>query len=112
MEVETDHAGYTGQPPALAKVSVVSFWLLMPVAIAGALTQAARRMPLFLWMIPPSLLLSVMLLAAFTRYRVPADAVFVMLAALALVAPWRWATGPRGWRPSGLGDSGVLSSRR
>jgi hypothetical protein len=65
---------------------VYGFWLLGALALAGALTPAARRAPRWLWACPALILLSTLLFEGLTRYRAPADPFFVLLAALALVA--------------------------
>jgi 4-amino-4-deoxy-L-arabinose transferase-like glycosyltransferase len=73
-------------PVRLAQYSVYGFWLLGALALAGALTPAARRAPRWLWACPALILLSTLLFEGLTRYRAPADPFFVLLAALALVA--------------------------
>jgi 4-amino-4-deoxy-L-arabinose transferase-like glycosyltransferase len=69
---------------------VYCFWLFALVAIAGALTPAARRAPWFLWAFPALMYLSVVFFVIETpRYRTPIDPFIVMLAALAVVAATR-----------------------
>jgi hypothetical protein len=69
---------------------VVCFWLFALLAIAGAITPAARRTPWFVWAFPALMYLSVVFLVMETpRYRTPIDPFIVMLAALALVAAGR-----------------------
>ena len=61
------------------------FWIFALLAIAGATTKRARRTPLFVWLIPLLLYLSVVFLVVETpRYRTGIDPFIVMLAALAL----------------------------
>ncbi len=75
-----------GYPLRLARDSVYAFWVLLALAIAGALTGAARRAPLALWGCPAVILLSTVFLEGLTRYRAPADPFFLLLAALAVVS--------------------------
>ncbi len=75
-----------GYPLRLAQYSVYAFWLLLGLAVAGALTRGARRVPAALWGVPAIILLSTLFLEGLTRYRSPADPFFVLLAALALVS--------------------------
>ena len=71
--------------PRWANAGVICFWIFALLALAGAVTRAARRTPLFVWMIPALLYLSVVFLVVETpRYRTGIDPFIVMLAALAL----------------------------
>ena len=71
--------------PRWANAGVICFWIFALLALAGAITRAARRTPLFVWMIPALLYLSVVFLVVETpRYRTGIDPFIVMLAALAL----------------------------
>lgn len=86
-----------GYPVRLAQYSVYAFWVLLALAIAGALTPAARRAPWALWACPAVIMLSAVLLEGLTRYRLPADPFFVLLAALTLVTAARrlpWGSRP------------------
>ena len=68
-----------------ATAGVICFWVFTLLALAGAFTRAARRTPLFVWLIPLLLYLSVVFLVVETpRYRTGIDPFVVMLAALAL----------------------------
>jgi len=68
-----------------ANAGVICFWVFALLALAGAFTKLARRTPLFVWMIPVLLYLSVVFLVVETpRYRTGIDPFIVMLAALAL----------------------------
>jgi 4-amino-4-deoxy-L-arabinose transferase-like glycosyltransferase len=72
-----------------ATAGVVVFWLFALLAIGGALTRRARRIPLHVAAVPVLLWLSVVFLAFETpRYRTGIDPFVVLLAALALVAGW------------------------
>lgn len=79
VETERSSALFSGQPQALAELSVYAFWLLALVTIAACFSGAARRMPLFIWIMPPLFLLSVMFVVAMTRYRTPMDPIFLMI---------------------------------
>jgi MYXO-CTERM domain-containing protein len=73
--------------PGWADAGVVMFWVFALLAIAGALTRRARRIPLPVAAIPVLLWLSVVFLVFETpRYRTGIDPFVVLLAALALVA--------------------------
>ncbi len=85
-------ARYESFPRGLTEASVYSFWALALLAIGGAFTRAARGRPRSFWWCPVALLLSTVLLFGTTRYRVPADPFFVMLAAVGLVAAYRRLT--------------------
>jgi len=71
--------------PRWANAGVFCFWIFALLALAGATTRAARRAPLWLWLVPALLYLSVVFLVVETpRYRTGIDPFIVMLAALAL----------------------------
>jgi 4-amino-4-deoxy-L-arabinose transferase-like glycosyltransferase len=74
-----------GYPLRLAQYSVYAFWVVLALALAGALTRAARRAPAAFWWCPALILLSTVFFEGLTRYRSPADPFFLMLAALALI---------------------------
>jgi hypothetical protein len=78
-------ATYEAYPPEFAVISMYAFWALALVAVAGAFTRAARQAPWAFWCCPLLLVLSTVFVIGATRYRVPADPFFVMLAALALL---------------------------
>lgn len=82
-------AFFTGQPQNLAQLSVYSYWLLAVFAVAGCFTAAARRIPLFIWLIPPLIMLSVMFVVATSRYRAPIEPIIVLLASCAIAALWQ-----------------------
>ncbi len=72
--------------PRWADAGVICFWVFALLALAGAFTRQARRTPLFVWLIPVLLYLSVVFLVVETpRYRTGIDPFIVMLAALALL---------------------------
>jgi 4-amino-4-deoxy-L-arabinose transferase-like glycosyltransferase len=76
------------QHVGLAVASIYAFIPVALLAVAGAFTAAARRAPLFLWLIPVLTLASVMFIAGSGRYRLPADPFLILLASLALTAGW------------------------
>ncbi len=88
VALERESAGVLGQPRDLAEVSVYSFWLLALLAVAGAFTGLARRMPAFVWAIAPILLVSVIFVGGNARYRAPIEPVLILLAAAALDSAW------------------------
>jgi 4-amino-4-deoxy-L-arabinose transferase-like glycosyltransferase len=78
-------AGTISVPPDWALAGVICFWAFALLAVAGAFTKLARRTPMFVWLIPILLYLSVVFLVVETpRYRTGIDPFIVMLAALAL----------------------------
>jgi 4-amino-4-deoxy-L-arabinose transferase-like glycosyltransferase len=89
IATEESEAHFAGQPQGLADLSVYAFWLLVPIAIAGCFAPAARRIPPFIWLLPPLILISVMFVVATSRYRAPLEPIFVLLASCALAWLWR-----------------------
>jgi 4-amino-4-deoxy-L-arabinose transferase-like glycosyltransferase len=78
--------------PRWADAGVITFWLFAALAIAGALTARARRMPLYVAAVPALLYLGVVFFVFETpRYRTGIDPFIVMLASIALVAAWEAA---------------------
>lgn len=72
-------------PRATAEVGVISFWLLCLLALAGAFTQAARRAPRWLWLVPLLYALSIVFVNVETpRFRLPIDPFLILLAACAV----------------------------
>ncbi len=88
VRVERDFARGEGYQIWLAELSVYAFWLVLALAIAGALTRAVRAAPAALWGVPLVIYLSTVLLLGLTRYRSPADPFLIMPAALALTGGW------------------------
>jgi len=79
--------GTIGIEPRWADVSVACFWAFALLALAGAFTRRARQAPLFVWLVPVLMYLSVVFLVVETpRYRTGIDPFIVMLAALALLS--------------------------
>jgi 4-amino-4-deoxy-L-arabinose transferase-like glycosyltransferase len=79
-------------PGGTAKIGVVSFWLLCLLALAGAFTRAARGAPIWLWVVPVLLWLSVAFVNAETpRFREPVDPFLILLGACALASVARAA---------------------
>ena len=68
-----------------ATAGVICFWVFALLAVGGALTARARRVPGFVWAVPLLMYLSVVFLVVETpRYRSPIDPFVVLLAALAV----------------------------
>lgn len=81
------HASYDaiGLPARAAGIGVVSFWLLLALAIAGLFTAVRREAPLWLWAFPVLYWLSIAFVNVETpRFREPIDPFFVLLAACAV----------------------------
>jgi 4-amino-4-deoxy-L-arabinose transferase-like glycosyltransferase len=91
IALERQAAADLGEPDTLARLSVYGFWLLAALAILGCLAGAARRIPLFIWLVAGAILVSIMFIAGLTRYRTPADFLLILLAAPALTWAWRRA---------------------
>jgi 4-amino-4-deoxy-L-arabinose transferase-like glycosyltransferase len=87
-------AADAGFSTRFADLATYSWWAVLALSLAGAFTVAARRAPLFLWLVPLSLA-AVVFVAAPIRMRAPIEPFFVMLAALALVAAWERLTARR-----------------
>jgi 4-amino-4-deoxy-L-arabinose transferase-like glycosyltransferase len=92
-------ARYEAYANWLASLSVYAFWAVGVLALAGAFTGAARRVPLALWGCPLVVYLSTVLLEGSTRYRSPADPFIVMLAALVPLSAWEFLHARRERRP-------------
>lgn len=72
-------------PTGVARVGVVSFWILCLLALVGAFTRLARAAPRWIWVVPLLLALSVVLVNVETpRFRVPVDPFLILLAAAGL----------------------------
>lgn len=70
-----------------AEIGVISFWLVLALALAGLWTRAWRSVPRWLWFVPLLLTLSVVLVNAETpRFREPLEPFLILPAACALVA--------------------------
>jgi 4-amino-4-deoxy-L-arabinose transferase-like glycosyltransferase len=126
LEYAADHPGYVGQvllhntmrllnlegagwwrrqgrsmslPVWAADAAAYAFWALALLALAGALTPAARRAPGWLWLVPVLLFAAVVFAGSAIRYRAPVEPFLALLAALALTARGRRAD-PQAGRPS------------
>lgn len=95
LEWSRHTAGTISAGPRWADAGVVSVWLLAALALAGALTRAARRAPGFVWLVPVLLFLGTVFLVVETpRYRTGVEPFLLLLAALAVTEGWtRWRRG-------------------
>jgi 4-amino-4-deoxy-L-arabinose transferase-like glycosyltransferase len=101
------HASYDaiGLPARAAGIGVVSFWVLLVLAIAGLFTAVRREAPGWLWAFPVLYWLSIAFVNIETpRFREPIDPFLVLLAACAV------ATAAQ--RVLGLGGAPVRRRRR
>ena len=73
-------------PSWSADAAAYAFWLLALLALAGALTPAARSAPAWLWLGPILLFAGVIFAGSEIRYRAPIEPFLALLAALALTA--------------------------
>ena len=81
------HASYAaiGLPASAAGIGVVSFWVLLALAIAGWFTAVRREAPRWLWAFPLLYWLSITFVNVETpRFREPIDPFLVLLAACAV----------------------------
>ena len=81
------HASYAavGLPARAAGIGVVSFWVLLVLAIAGVFTAVRREAPGWIWAFPILYWLSVTFVNLETpRFREPLDPFFILLAACAV----------------------------
>jgi 4-amino-4-deoxy-L-arabinose transferase-like glycosyltransferase len=91
---ERTSAQFVGEPQGLAQAGVYSFWVVAVLALIGAFSPLARRLPGFIWAIVPLLFVSIVFVAGSSRYRAPLEPVFLLLAAAAV----EWAL--RSYRPA------------
>jgi hypothetical protein len=69
----------------VAHTGVIAFWVMAALALAGAPTRRARRVPGWVWAIPVLLALSVVFINVETpRFREPTEPFLVLLAACAV----------------------------
>jgi hypothetical protein len=106
------HASYAAisLPARAAGVGVVSFWVLLVLAIAGLFTAVRREAPGWMWAFPILYWLSVTFVNLETpRFREPIDPFFILLAACAVATAGHRVTRGRGL---GLGRAPVGRGRR
>jgi 4-amino-4-deoxy-L-arabinose transferase-like glycosyltransferase len=85
--LERMNAVALGIPARLSDASVYAFLVLLPLAVAGALTSTARRVPRWVWLVPILLMGSVVFVSGTQRYRTLADPFWILLASFALTSP-------------------------
>jgi 4-amino-4-deoxy-L-arabinose transferase-like glycosyltransferase len=74
-------------PIAVARIGVISFWLLCALAVIGAFTRAVRDAPKWLWWVPILFALTIVFVNVETpRFREPVDPFLILLAACAVGA--------------------------
>jgi O-antigen ligase len=85
-----------GREPWASWTGIVQFWLLVPVAVAGAVVLHRRRVRLLPLVAMPVLVFIVAtLFYGLPRFRLPAEIAFVVLAAAALDQAWSWLRRPK-----------------
>jgi hypothetical protein len=102
------HASYAAVslPARAAGIGVLSFWVLLALAIAGLFTSVRREAPGWLWAFPILYWISVTFINLETpRFREPIDPFFILLAACAVATAVRRAV-------VSLGLSGAPVRRR
>ena len=81
-------------PDSTARIGVFAFWALSLLALAGLFTPPLRRAPLWIWVAPALLWISVALVNAETpRFREPVDPFLILSAACAAVTAGRLLRG-------------------
>jgi 4-amino-4-deoxy-L-arabinose transferase-like glycosyltransferase len=79
-----------GRPARSERLGVWLFWLLAPLAIAGAWLLRRRRQPLAILLVPVAMVTATALLTyGSTRFRFAAEPSIVVLAAVTVDALWR-----------------------
>jgi 4-amino-4-deoxy-L-arabinose transferase-like glycosyltransferase len=95
-------------PGGMAAVGVVSFWILLALALGGALTGLARGAPRWLWPMPVLLALSAVFVNVETpRFREPVDPFLILLAACGLVTAASLAFKKRSAAAAGLSGAPI-----
>ncbi len=85
-----DSARAVDLPIGVARIGVLSFYVLCLLALAGLLTHAVRAGPKWPWAVPVLFALSVIFVNVETpRFREPIDPFLLLLAGCALDAAWR-----------------------
>lgn len=106
-------AGSIDLPLQVARIGVFSFWVLCLVAVAGLFTRIVRRAPLWLWLVPIVLWLSVALVNAETpRFREPIDPFLIVLASCAVAAPVRLVVERLAATPAAQGRAAIARRPR
>ena len=103
---EREHVGAreTGVGPRFSDLGRYAFWAALLVAAAAlVLVPQARRTPLFVWLVPAVLLLSMLPVNSSARYREPADPFLLLLVGLALAAAAARVAARRGAQPPATG---------
>jgi hypothetical protein len=89
--------------------TLISFYLMAPLAVAGAVILRRRRVPILpLVAFPVIVLISVITTFAQLRYRAPAEPAIVLLAAVSVLAIIRRFRAPKG---DGSGDGDGVDDR-
>jgi 4-amino-4-deoxy-L-arabinose transferase-like glycosyltransferase len=78
-------APYIGWPIHFVELSVVSFWGIALLAIPGAFTRRARRIPWAIWLFPVLWCISLVLTSTILQYRLVVEPFVLLLAAIAVV---------------------------
>jgi 4-amino-4-deoxy-L-arabinose transferase-like glycosyltransferase len=80
-------AGSIGVNTGLARIGVLTFWLVCALAVGGLFTRAARGAPRWIWGVPVLFALSIVFVNVETpRFREPIDPFLILLAACAVRA--------------------------
>jgi 4-amino-4-deoxy-L-arabinose transferase-like glycosyltransferase len=73
-----------GVGQTLSDASVIALWLVLPLAVAGAVHTRTRRPPLLFWLAPLAMVIAPIFIVGEIRFRAPIDLFLLLLAGLAL----------------------------
>jgi 4-amino-4-deoxy-L-arabinose transferase-like glycosyltransferase len=80
-------AAAIGLNAGTARIGVIGFWVVALLALAGAFSPLARRVPMWVWTVPVLMALSVVFVNGETpRFRAPIDPFVILLAACGLAS--------------------------
>lgn len=79
---------FIGYDSWLTDAALFSYYVVGLLAVAGAFTARARRVPLAVYLCPLLLIASTVVVLGTSRYRAPIEPFIVLLASLAIAAAW------------------------
>jgi 4-amino-4-deoxy-L-arabinose transferase-like glycosyltransferase len=96
-------AGYIGWPVHFVELSVVSFWGIALLAIPGAFTRKARRIPWAIWLFPVLWCISLVLTSTILQYRLVVEPFVLILAAITVLRAYEKQRGVEVDEPTDAG---------
>jgi 4-amino-4-deoxy-L-arabinose transferase-like glycosyltransferase len=94
--LERATAPETGIGPLTSDADVYSFYLLVVLTAIAISRGALRRAPMFLWLVPVALVVSLIFVTSYMRYRLPIDPFLILAVAAVTGRGWRSAHWRRG----------------